>query len=433
MVGIKAEWDPLKKVVMHRPGIEMFFSLIEPYASLYDRAFSQNEALREHERLEHILMHEFRVDVIRLKDFILQEAERSSKVKEELVKMAEERVEFRGDEEDVKMAKDEFSRYKDIYDSEFFFNLILLSPKVTLERGRGERAIYYNVTVREPLGNLYFMRDQQAVTDKGIILSRMSKPQRRRETQVTKFLWKLMGEEIVHEIKEPGTFEGGDFIPMKDFALIGTGDRTNQEGIEQILKHGVSFDEVAVVHQPAHPLIPGDQTDPMINMHLDTYFNVPSSNVVIGCDTLLKRAKIDVYIKESEGNYRKEEERNLNLYDYIKEKGFEIINITTLEQMSYASNFLTIKDGTILAIETERIVKRTLANLEASARLNPERYGKLLEQAKKDYEHLKNEGQFFPHKKEMYKNGIDVYTVDLTNLTGGYGGAHCMTCSLRRG
>ncbi|MGB9831035.1 MAG: arginine deiminase family protein, partial [Fervidicoccus fontis] len=365
MVGIKAEWDPLKKVVMHRPGIEMFFSLIEPYASLYDRAFSQNEALREHERLEHILMHEFRVDVIRLKDFILQEAERSSKVKEELVKMAEERVEFRGDEEDVKMAKDEFSRYKDIYDSEFFFNLILLSPKVTLERGRGERAIYYNVTVREPLGNLYFMRDQQAVTDKGIILSRMSKPQRRRETQVTKFLWKLMGEEIVHEIKEPGTFEGGDFIPMKDFALIGTGDRTNQEGIEQILKHGVSFDEVAVVHQPAHPLIPGDQTDPMINMHLDTYFNVPSSNVVIGCDTLLKRAKIDVYIKESEGNYRKEEERNLNLYDYIKEKGFEIINITTLEQMSYASNFLTIKDGTILAIETERIVKRTLANLEA--------------------------------------------------------------------
>ncbi|AFH42894.1 amidinotransferase [Fervidicoccus fontis Kam940] len=432
-MGIKAEWDPLKKVVMHRPGIEMFFSLIEPYASLYDRAFSQNEALREHERLEHILMHEFRVDVIRLKDFILQEAERSSKVKEELVKMAEERVEFRGDEEDVKMAKDEFSRYKDIYDSEFFFNLILLSPKVTLERGRGERAIYYNVTVREPLGNLYFMRDQQAVTDKGIILSRMSKPQRRRETQVTKFLWKLMGEEIVHEIKEPGTFEGGDFIPMKDFALIGTGDRTNQEGIEQILKHGVSFDEVAVVHQPAHPLIPGDQTDPMINMHLDTYFNVPSSNVVIGCDTLLKRAKIDVYIKESEGNYRKEEERNLNLYDYIKEKGFEIINITTLEQMSYASNFLTIKDGTILAIETERIVKRTLANLEASARLNPERYGKLLEQAKKDYEHLKNEGQFFPHKKEMYKNGIDVYTVDLTNLTGGYGGAHCMTCSLRRG
>jgi arginine deiminase len=403
MVGIKAEWDPLKKVVMHRPGIEMFFSLIEPYASLYDRAFSQNEALREHERLEHILMHEFRVDVIRLKDFILQEAERSSKVKEELVKMAEERVEFRGDEEDVKMAKDEFSRYKDIYDSEFFFNLILLSPKVTLERGRGERAIYYNVTVREPLGNLYFMRDQQAVTDKGIILSRMSKPQRRRETQVTKFLWKLMGEEIVHEIKEPGTFEGGDFIPMKDFALIGTGDRTNQEGIEQILKHGVSFDEVAVVHQPAHPLIPGDQTDPMINMHLDTYFNVPSSNVVIGCDTLLKRAKIDVYIKESEGNYRKEEERNLNLYDYIKEKGFEIINITTLEQMSYASNFLTIKDGTILAIETERIVKRTLANLEASARLNPERYGKLLEQAKKIMSISKMRGNFSHIKKRCTK------------------------------
>ena len=56
MIGkIKAEWDHLKKIVVHRPGMEMFFGLLEPYSSLYERAFSRSAARREHEMLEMIL------------------------------------------------------------------------------------------------------------------------------------------------------------------------------------------------------------------------------------------------------------------------------------------------------------------------------------------------------------------------------------------
>ena len=117
----------------------------------------------------------------------------------------------------------------------------------------------------------------------------------------------------------------------------------------------------------------------------------------------------------------------------MKQKGFDIINITTLEQMTYASNFLTIKDGQILAVETEREVRDVLTNLTAKARDNPTPYGKLLDQAQTDYNTLKNQGGFFPHKKEIYEHGIDAYPMVLTNLTGGYGAAHCMTCSLKRG
>jgi arginine deiminase len=129
--------------------------------------------------------------------------------------------------------------------------------------------------------------------------------------------------------------------------------------------------------------------------------------------------------------YRKENEES-NLHDFIKGKGFDIINITTLEQMSYASNFLCIKDGTILAVEVERIVKDVLNNLAAMAAKDPTRYGRLLDQAKKDYDSLKSEGGFFPHKKEIYEHGIDAYPIIIRNLTGGYGGAHCMTCALTR-
>jgi arginine deiminase len=427
-----AEWEPLRTVVIHKPGIEMFLGLLDPYASLYERAFSRYEARREHDGLEHVLKHEFKLDVLRLKETILNEADRKPEVRQRLVKLAQESMNFQGPNDQVQAAKEQLERNAASLDSAHFFNILLLHPLVELAPEKGTRSIHLHVAEREPLSNLYFMRDQQAVTDKGVFLSRMSKPQRRREPILTRFLWNLLGVKVVHATEEPGTIEGGEFIPMKDFALVGIGDRTNRSGVEQMLKFGLGFDEVGVVHQPSHPLIPGDKTDPMINMHLDTYFNVASSKSVVGSELLLKRARVEIYRRESDEVYTKAKEEP-NLHDYIKSKGFDIINITTLEQMSYASNFLCIKDGMILAVEVERVVKDVLNNLSAMADKDPVRYSRLLDQAKTDYHNLKSEGGFFPHKKEIYEDGIDAYPLIIKNLTGGYGGAHCMTCALRRG
>ncbi|MDA4111999.1 MAG: arginine deiminase family protein, partial [Thaumarchaeota archaeon] len=251
------------------------------------------------------------------------------------------------------------------------------------------------------------------------------------EPNLTRFVWESLGEKIVHEVISPGTFEGGDFIPMKDFALVGIGDRTNRDAVDQMLEFGLDFDEVGVVHQPSHPLIPGDDRDPMIDMHLDTYFNVAGSGVVVGSELLLKRAKVEIYHREGRNAYRKSGEET-TLHDYVKKKGFDIINLTTLEQLCYASNFLCIKDGQILAIEVEREIRSVLKNLESKAGENPHRYAKLLDQAKKDYQDLRDSGGIFPHKKEIYQHNIDALAMVMTNLTGGYGGAHCMTAVLER-
>jgi arginine deiminase len=429
---IRAEWDTLRSLAIHRSGMEMFFGLLEPYASLYERAFSQNGAIREHERLEHILKHEFHINVYRMRDTIVEAAERDPELHERLVKAAHEVLDVTGGKsEDVKLAVGELEKNKDILDSGHFFDILLLDPQIELESEKGERMIHLNIKERQPLSNIFFMRDQQAVTDKGIFLSRMSKPQRRREPQITNILWDVLGAKVVHSVTEPGTFEGGDFIPLKDFALVGVGDRTNESGIEQLLKYGVGFDEVGVVHQPNHPLIPSKDADPMIDMHLDTYFNIASRGVAVGLKPLLTEAKVDVYHRNGPGDYAKEPE-STDLLSYISGWGFDVVDITTLEQLSYASNFLTIRDGTILAVEVERNIKDVLLNLQNKAKAAPERYGSLLRQAEKDYEFLKNESEFFPHKREIYQHGIDAYPIILENLTGGYGAAHCMTAALER-
>ena len=428
---INAEWDHLKKVAVHTPGMEMYFGLLDPYSSLYERAFSQSDALREHELLLYTLKHEFKVDVLPLKDTIISTSEKNKATRENLVKLAQDTISFTGNSQDVKQAREEINKNKNKLDSDYYFNTVLLNPCIGLESSEGIRMIQLKVTEREPLSNLYFMRDQQAVTDKGIIVSRMSKPQRQREPILTKFLWKTLNKPIVHEIQAPGTFEGGDFMPLGEFALIGMGDRTNRKGVEQMLKYGVGYDEICVVHQPNHPLIPGDNIDPMVNMHLDTYFNIVSKEVAVGCELLLKNAMVEIYHRSDDGYIKTTEE--MNLHDYILSKDFDIINITTLEQMAYASNFLCIRNGTILAVEVDRVVKNVLDKLRLKAIAEPERYKKLLSQAKKDYRELRLQGQFFPHKKEIYQHDVDAYPLNLVNLTGGYGGAHCMSCALKRG
>lgn len=427
---IKAEWHRLRKVAVHTPGLEMYFGLLDPYASLYERAFSQCDALREHEILIYALKHEFKVDVLPIKETVISLADKKFILKEKLMELAGDTISFTGNEIEVEQAREEMDKNKEKLDTEYYFNTILLNPCIELEAGEGTRMINLQVTEREPLSNLYFMRDQQAVTDKGMVLSNMAKPQRRREPMLTRIFWEMLKEPLLYEIQDPGTFEGGDFIPLQEFALIGMGDRTNRYGVEQMLNHAVGYDEVGVVHQPNHPLIPGDRRDPMVNMHLDTYFNIASKGVAVGCELLLKNAAVEIYHRSSEGYLKSSEE--MNLHDYIISKGFDIINITTLEQMAYASNFLCIKDGTVLAVEVERGVRDVLDKLKMKAVYQPERYGNLLIRAEKDLKELRDQGQFFPHKKEIYQHNIDAYPLNLTNLTGGYGGAHCMTCALKR-
>lgn len=420
-----AEWHPLRRVVVRPPGMEAFFGLLEPYTSLYERVFSLAKARREHDELVETLRTGFGVHVQLLDQLILQAAGRHPDVARELVERVIATVGFR--DVGARRAQREFRDTVRYLDGEQLIQTLILAPELRFERGRGARSVSSYTTLRVPLTNLFFLRDQQAVTDRGIVLGRLAKPQRRRETEITGFAWRAAGEPPVAEIRS-GTFEGGDFLPAGEFALVGTGDRTSARGVAEFLEHGVSVPEVGVVHQPRHALL--DRPDPMVNMHLDTYLNFPGDGIAVGQPEMLRSARVDVYLREG-GTYRRSHETRL--LPYLEQAHrFRVIPITTLEQLCYATNFLTVRDRTIVIPDVARNAQRVLAHLGLAAQRQPSRYYRLYLRAAREFGQLRAEGGFFPHKPEARELGLSTVQVGLENLTGAFGGAHCLTATVER-
>ena len=409
--GARAEWDTLRHVMVHEPGIEVFFALLAPEAHLYERFFNHHEARWEHRQLCDLLHNSFGVRVHHLKTTLMEEAAGPGPVREHLVSLAESRLGDGAVSPEVPLA---------VRDPEHLFRIAVLNPAV----GHDQRG---HIRLLSPLHNLYFMRDQQAATDRGICMGRMATRERSEEVGITALGLKGLGVEPVHRIGQ-GRFEGGDFLPAGDFALVGCGSRTNRDGIGELLAAGVGFDEVAVVREPKHPLVVG--RDPMVNMHLDTYLNFPKEGVAVGNPDLLRESTVTLYNRSGDAYERAG--NGGGLIEYLEGKGFDLIPITTLEQLCYSTNFLCVRDGVCITPDASVLAPLVLRRLREKAEADPAKYGRLLARAEHDYQVLKAGSEFFPHRKEVYAHGLEMTTAILTNATGGYGGAHCMTCIIAR-
>ncbi|AWR95069.1 arginine deiminase family protein [Acidianus brierleyi] len=415
MFTIKAEWDRLRGVLVHEPGIEMFYGVLDPESFLYMRRFNLQRALLEHKKMQDTLK-ELGVTVYRLKDVILDKANSDQKIMDYLKKLALESIRFEGDGELEKQLQD-FEEDINKLDPESLFNIVLLKPTVITHKALGTSESTPRIINEEPLANLYFTRDQTIVTDEGIVLGRMSKRIRRRETILLKLAIESLSENIIKEISEPAFAEGGDYMPFKNFAIFGTGDRTTIAGAIQV-SDALNFNEIVIAYNPVI-----QANDYMLSMHLDMYLNTPMEGIIVSNKKILQSTRADVYEKK-EGKYVLKE--RTNLLDFFIKKRFDIIDITLLEQISYSTNFLTIKNGQIVTLDSEKNSKYVLEYV------NSRGYMDLSNEINLEYTKLKEDKRFFPRKKEIDDFGIDFVIADVGELTGGFGGIHCMTMSLYR-
>lgn len=414
-MSVRSEWDRLSEVMVHRPGIEMFYGLLYPRAFLYEGVFNMDEALYEHQNMEHVMSSEG-VVVHRLKNIIIQGMRRSGEFRERVVAVVKSTIRYIGDLSDE--AYTEFLRSVASYDPETLFNILVLRPTVMIRRGK--TGLVAKVINRTPLANLYYTRDQQLVVKTGVVVGRMRMPQRRLEPVVTELFFRALNEPVVYRLVKPGFLEGGDFMPMGDFAIIGYGWRSDINGVNQVIGL-MDFDEVAIAKIPEHPW--GDN---MLVMHLDTYFNVAGDGLVIGNEELMRSTQVTIYAKSNDGLERIGES---NLLDYVKQKGFNIIKLSMAEQAAFAANFLTLRDRRIIVPNIEMNIKKMIKRLQNTD--DPVRQA-ALNYVMSGYEKMRSEGHIFPYRPDVLGERIDFITVDVSELVGGYGGVHCAVAAIRR-
>jgi arginine deiminase len=338
-----AEWGKLRAVGMHKPGLEVMLGLLDPSSFLYERQFNWSKARREHDNLRRVLKEEG-VKIYRLRQTIVNKIRRDDRFREKVI-------------EKVRVNND---------DPEFLVELLILRPILGYEKR--DKGTHLEVKLTDPLSNLYFMRDQQITTEKGIIMGRMATHQREKEVEVMKLFWEALN--IKYKEIGRGKFEGGDFFPMGDFDLVGVGVRTDLEGVSELFNI-LNGGEIGIIHWNREEFI-----------HLDTFFNVGSSSSVVSVRSFMEESRVAVY-------YDRKIIRETTLYDYVvKEKGFNLIEVSVDEAKKYVTNFLTIDDGKIVS-----------PKISANRKLEKE---------------------------------YDVIEVEVSNLTGGAGGIHCMTAVIRR-
>ncbi len=415
---VQREWDSLKQVIMHRPDTEIDYAMLAPRAFLFERPFNKRKALEEHRKLESVLK-ENGVQVTMLRDIATEMGNTDKNFRQSMEEKVASDIQFFGDLEDAEKEKAELKRNLPYMDSDTLFNIMILCPSIDIRIDEATHMYYPKIFSNVPLTNLYFMRDQQAVSNKGAIVGRMRLPQRKKEPEITSFILNhKLGSHNTVRVESTGYFEGGDYIPCGEFGLIGIGSRTDINGALSAMNSGMmTHDEILVVNNPKYEF---QVKDLLNNMHLDTYFNIAGDGIAIGSRMLAENAMGTVYARN--GNIY-EEVKDTTLFDYMKEKNFAFLDLNPIEQLCYASNFLTISDKKVTCIDSYSVLQKLLKNNV----ITPD----VIRRSGVPEEELR-QGMMFPNRKKMSEFGLDYIEINLEEITGGYGGAHCMTMSLSR-
>lgn len=386
----QAEYTAARQILMYTPGEELFDGVVHPDAALFDAYFDVDAAAREHKNYIKMLR-DNGIEVFNVEEVL------EGMPHAELQRLATPHLKYDISRiESADAAQVERYRLETLakMSNRDLVRVILRHPTVVLEKtdiNTGYSAIYQH----EPLMNMYFLRDQSITTPVGQVMCRMNSAQRYPEVDIIESCYRQMGYTPVYRISGENSYlEGGDYIPFGSVALIGQGLRTTQGAIDELLANDVIGHDTLVVVR--------DHWNDQYQMHLDTYFNVIDKDLCTLCFNRYdaKDASdpnfltIDMYArKPGEKTYRQVKEyAGYSFKRYLGDRGVDVIRISKEDADHYANNFLAIDGRHIMSVAHQ---SKALAD-------------------------------------EYARRGVKVEWVELENLIGGYGAAHCMTQVMKR-
>jgi N-dimethylarginine dimethylaminohydrolase len=179
-----------------------------------------------------------------------------------------------------------------------------------------------------------YCRDASILTDKGAILCRMGKKERRGEQEEIAKQYTKLEIPVLGRVEAPGIIEGGDACWLDEHTLaIGRGYRTNDAGISQL--RILASDNFEVIEVPLpHFKGPSD------------VFHLMSILSPLGSDLLA------VYSPLLPVKFR----------EFLLFRNFKLLEIPGSEFESMACNILTLAPGKCLVLEGNPITRKRLEN-----------------------------------------------------------------------
>ncbi|GIQ82721.1 amidinotransferase, partial [Kipferlia bialata] len=229
------EDDKAELVLVYRPSQPVSTSALHPVGSLYEVPLNIHQAQKEHDGYVAALKRRG-IEVGEVTQLLAKDSEPGQCGRAELEQLAFDSMCYRVSESSAQLKEEQEYYVSDEYKAKVIsamsadqlIDLILTRPTVTLTRADANTPLVAREFRMRPLGNLTFTRDQQITTSRGVVMGRLSSPQRNGEAEIMELVMRRVGIEPIGRIPAPGTLEGGDFIAGGHTMLMGVGLRSNQ-------------------------------------------------------------------------------------------------------------------------------------------------------------------------------------------------------------
>ena len=377
-IQIFSEMEPLKRVMLHRPGAELE-NLMPDYLEdlLFDDIPFLAQAQQEHYFFAKVLV-ENGCEVVYLEDLAAETLQLSG-CKEAFLDdyLQETKIQ---DQDVLNEVRDYFLSIKD---ERAFIDQTMAGLKkqdLSISKTASFSAMRENdyPFIIDPMPNLYFTRDPFAIIGHSISLNRMFSETRRRETLYGQYIFKHHPQfakpsvNFLYDREEPARIEGGDQLVLSQHVLaIGISQRTEVHSIEKIAENIFSM-EPSFEH-----ILAFDIGSERKFMHLDTVFTMIDKDKFTIHPEIEGELTLFSITKQGQEIKVVEEKDTLDhiLCRYLDLPAVELIrcggdDITAAarEQWNDGSNTLAIAPGEVIVYDRNTITNQLLA--EAGIKLH---------------------------------------------------------------
>lgn len=298
-IHVHCEVGQLKKVLVHRPGLELENLTPDSLPHLlFDDIPYLTVAQQEHDFFTETLR-QCGVEVIYLKD-LLCEAVDAADVREPLIEDYISEAHVFG-----ASSRSALREYLLSLSTPALFDAmcegvrksqLTLSKKLHLVDFAHEDIPFYV----EPMPNLYFTRDPFSCVDGGVVFSRMANEIRQRETLFAEYIFRYHPayKDVPHwyDRTENWSIEGGDCLILnRNTVAIGMSERTTPEAIEcvanRLLTPEAGFQSVLAIDLPKFRTF----------MHLDTVMTMVDKNIFVVHPNIQRSIRSYLITRRSDG------------------------------------------------------------------------------------------------------------------------------------